>query len=39
VTEAANAEPGDMSVADSRRAVGERFGLSDAEVLRVERGY
>jgi len=31
------AQDADMSVADSRRAVAERFGLSEAEVLRVER--
>ena len=31
------AQDGLMSVADSRRAVGERFGLSEAEVLKLER--
>jgi hypothetical protein len=31
------AQDGQMSVAASRRAVAERFGLSEAEVLRVER--
>ena len=31
------AQDADMSVADSRRAVGERFGLSEADVLRLER--
>ena len=31
------AQDGEMSVADSRRAVAERFGLSEAEVLKLER--
>jgi hypothetical protein len=31
------AQDGDMRVADPRRAVAERFGMSEAEVLRLER--
>jgi hypothetical protein len=31
------AQDGEMSVADSRRAVAERFRLTEAEVLAVER--
>jgi hypothetical protein len=31
------AQDGGMSVADSRRAVAERFGMTEAEVLAVER--
>jgi hypothetical protein len=31
------ARDGEMTVAESRRAVAERFGLTEAEVLRVER--
>jgi hypothetical protein len=31
------AQDSNMSVAESRRAVAERFGMSEAEVLRLER--